>query len=499
MYHALGDQDQAHPTGAQPNQAPLQPPDPHSGPQYQHGGVHPDRGLTSHGTPSQEGTPQSYTPNQGSYVQGGYFPSQQNMAHDAISASGNVDSLASQMGGVYLGDGIGNAGVGRGQKKKKDRHAHHVLDSSRGPTPAFDGMPPSSPLPPGSQYLSNDPSHQLAPGGQYINPQASTPTSEYAGSGIDSFNRTGRGSRTDPVHGGSFSHPITSGAPGMSQQGRVDPEQIPSIPSSRDAPAQYYLEHTYATLEKHLPPPGAVPFIAYDQGNSSPKFARLTLNNIPSSAESLASTGLPLGLLLQPLAALQEGEQPIPVLDFGEPGPPRCRRCRAYINPFMMFRSGGNRFVCNMCTFPNEVPPEYFSPTDPNGVRVDREQRLELTRGTVEFMVPKEYWAKDPVGLRWLFLIDVGQEAINRGFLEGVCKGILHSLYGDDDTDVTGDASNGDEAGVRRSLPGTAKVASSRLTKTYIFTISVYVGQGNPCSTDQMLTSISSLVLKRPK
>src|SRR6202044_3904554 len=87
----------------------------------------------------------------------------------------------------------------------------------------------------------------------------------------------------------------------------------------------------------------------------------------------------------------QEGEQPIPVLDFGEAGPPRCRRCRTYINPFMMFRSGGNKLVCTMCNFPNDVAPEYFAPTDPSGVRVDRMQRPELMMGTVEYLVPKEY------------------------------------------------------------------------------------------------------------
>ena len=96
----------------------------------------------------------------------------------------------------------------------------------------------------------------------------------------------------------------------------------------------------------------------------------------------------------------------------------------------MSFGFGGNKFVCNMCTFPNDVPPEYFAPTDPGGVRVDREQRPELRLGTVEFMVPKEYWAKEPVGLRWLFVIDVGQEAINRGFLEAFCDGVLAALYG---------------------------------------------------------------------
>ncbi len=100
--------------------------------------------------------------------------------------------------------------------------------------------------------------------------------------------------------------------------------------------------------------------------------------------------------------------------------------------------------MCNMCTFPNDVAPEYFAPTDPSGVRVDRLQRPELTLGTVEFTVPKEYWAKEPVGLRWLFLIDVSQEAINRGFLEAFCNGILKALYENDEEDSEHQKVDGD-------------------------------------------------------
>jgi protein transport protein SEC24 len=67
-------------------------------------------------------------------------------------------------------------------------------------------------------------------------------------------------------------------------------------------------------------------------------------------------------------------------------------------------------------------------------------------------MVPKEYWAKEPVGLRWLFLIDVSAEAVNRGFLDGFCEGIMSSLYG-------GAAQENDsEAPPQRNLPAGAKV-----------------------------------------
>lgn len=244
-------------------------------------------------------------------------------------------------------------------------------------------------------------------------------------------------------------------------QGKVNPDQIPSVPVSRDMAAEYYKTHVYPTMEQHLPPPATAPFVAYDQGNASPKHARLTLNCIPSSNEQLSATGLPLGLVLQPLAKQVDGEQAIPVLDFGEIGPPRCRRCRSYINPFMLFSNGGSTMTCNLCGHPNEVAPEYFSPTDPSGVRVDRLQRPELTLGTCEFLVPKEYWSKEPVGMRFLFLLDVSAEACTRGFLHGICDGILAALYGDDvDSDLpTGEeTANSDDAAKSSKLPAGAKV-----------------------------------------
>lgn len=225
------------------------------------------------------------------------------------------------------------------------------------------------------------------------------------------------------------------GEEAVTTQGKVDPEQLPSIARARDLQTLQFQKEVYPTMEKHLPPAAAIPFVAYDQGNSSPKFARLTTNNIPASSEAMSSTALPLGLILQPLAPLQEGEQPVPVLDFGEAGPPRCRRCRTYINPFMTFKNGGNKLQCNMCSFANDVPPEYFAPTDVQGIRVDRQQRLELTLGTVEFTVPKEYWSKPPGELRYLLLIDTSQEAINRGLLAATCQGILNALYGSEEQD----------------------------------------------------------------
>lgn len=360
----------------------------------------------------------------GTPSQGTYFPAQ--ATPPIHQGEQDVNNLATQMGAVGLGVDHGM----QPRHKKKNRHAYHNIEGPGASSPALQGMPqPGAP----SQYMG-----QTTPsvgGPQWQEPQITPAMSQFPAPANPLFSPTNQAS---PAQYGTRAPaaPHEVGTPVGSAQGRVDPEQIPSVPRSRDAPAKYYLENIYPTMEHHLPPPATVPFVAFDQGNASPKFARLTLNNIPVSAEALSATALPLGLVLQPLAPLQEGEQSIPVLDFGDTGPPRCRRCRTYINPFMQFGAGGNKFICNMCTFPNDTPGEYFAPTDHTGVRSDRLQRPELMLGTVDFIVPKEYWSREPVGLRWLFLIDVSAEAVNRGFLDGFCQGIINALYGTPDQDA---------------------------------------------------------------
>ncbi|MCJ1453360.1 COPII coat Sec23p-Sfb3p heterodimer component [Mycoblastus sanguinarius] len=401
-------------------------------------------------------TPQNGYPYQGTPVQDqGYFPTQGQAAPDD---QGPMGGLTSQMGGMGLG---GDLATANRPQKKKHRHAYHNLEQSAVSSQAFNQSTGNA-----GQYVNQDPLQQIAGSHPFAGQQV-TPTMNQFPAQANSPFSPGLQAPSPGFANANPPPPVPSG-PGVSAQGRVDPEQIPSIPRARDAATQYYLDHVYPTMEQHLPPPGAVPFVALDQGNSSPKYARLTLNNIPSSSDALTATGLPLGLVLQPLAPLQGGERPIPVLDFGDIGPPRCRRCRAYINPFMTFRSGGNKLVCNMCTFPNDVSPEYFAPTDPSGVRVDRGQRPELTMGTVEYSVPKEYWAKEPVGLRWLFVIDVSQDAVQKGFLQAFCEGIRSALYEDEET-VDDEQTNGEILEERRKLSVGSKVGFVTFDKAMHF------------------------------
>ena len=375
---------------------------------------------------------------------------------------GGVAELTSQMSAAHLGSDPAAPPSRTG--RRRDRHAYHNLEQTPGSSAAYNGMPP-----PGSPAQAFP-----APGAPH--PYTSQPVTP----AMSQFPAASRhpsyaGVAPAPSVGAAIETGGSTGGAGGGA-GRVDPEQIPSIPRQRDAAARHYHTYPYRTMEQHLPPPAVVPHVAVDQGPSAPRFARLTLNSVPSSAEALNTLALPLGLVLQPLAPLGPGEAPVPVLDFGSSsevavgggsgggggGPPRCARCRTYVNPFMHFQAGGAKFVCNMCAFPNDVPPEYFAPTDPSGARVDRDQRPELRLGTVEFMVPREYWAKEPVPLRHLFVLDVSQEAVNRGWLEAVCDGILGALYGDGEGEEK-EGPEGDENGdvekrIRRTIPEGSKV-----------------------------------------
>lgn len=441
MYHALGQ-------GVAPGEDPSNPnimgqPAPHTYPPPQSGSVY--------------GTTPNQWPGYGPAQQANFAPGSDAAYHAGpqgelgVSGGNTMAGLMSQMGGLGL---TADGSAARTHRKKQHRHAYHDI-----------GTAPSPSLQPSGEGINTG---GLQPPSQSLNP-ASHP-----------------GSRAVSPAPGMVPQPGVPGtAVGGSRQGRVDPEQIPSIPRSRDAPAAYYFSHVYPTMERHLPPPAGIPFVAYDQGNSSPKFARLTLNNIPSTAEFLSSTALPLGMILQPFARLDPCEQPVPVLDFGDAGPPRCRRCRTYINPFMTFKSGGNKFICNMCMFPNDVPPEYFAPLEPSGTRVDRLQRPELMMGTVEFLVPKEYWNKEPVGLQWLFLIDVSQEAVKKRFLQGVCKGILKALYGSEDE--TAETAEGEASA--RKLPEGSKIGIVTFDKeVHFYNLSVCFSSVRSSASSSFLT-----------
>lgn len=97
------------------------------------------------------------------------------------------------------------------------------------------------------------------------------------------------------------------------------------------------------------------------------------------------------------------------------------------------------------------VSAEYFDSLDRNPTRLDDKEHPELTKGTVDFVVPEEYWAinppqgltvpyhthqprrtgsRPPEPMRYIFAFDVSREAVQLGFLRSACACVSRILFG---------------------------------------------------------------------
>eukprot|EP01127_Copromyxa_protea_P016774 TRINITY_DN5053_c0_g1_i1.p1 TRINITY_DN5053_c0_g1~~TRINITY_DN5053_c0_g1_i1.p1 ORF type:complete len:879 (+),score=183.82 TRINITY_DN5053_c0_g1_i1:47-2683(+) len=157
-------------------------------------------------------------------------------------------------------------------------------------------------------------------------------------------------------------------------------------------------------------------FIVNDAWNCSPRFMRSTLNYIPATQDIKNQSKIPMGLLVSPLAETVPEEVPVPTVDHGEAGPIRCNRCRAYINPFVMWNQSGTQYTCPFCSLTNDLPLHYQSPLI-SGQRQDLAVRPELYRGSVDFVATGTYQTKPPTPPVYVFLLDTSATAIQSGLV----------------------------------------------------------------------------------
>ncbi|KAG8873918.1 COPII coat Sec23p-Sfb3p heterodimer component [Serendipita sp. 405] len=284
-----------------------------------------------------------------------------------------------------------------------------------------------------------------------------------------------RARRPPPINPSTNTNPIqqpphSSGTPLQGLRTKLDPEQIPSTAIQFAAEEDRWSKESYLTVGNQPVPLSASEYHAIDQGNSTPRFLRPTIYAIPSSSDLQSATHVPLGIHVTPLAQQAPEEAPVPVIDFGEDGPPRCTNseCRSYINPWCTWEGGGLRWICNLCGATNDAPAQYLSSSST--------ERLELQRGTVDFLVPSAYWAlnpperlihsfvpvgtegnafkhnppeikspnhlgnlvtprergtRDPTPMNYVFAFDTSLEAVQGGFLSSACKVLIDLLYGD--------------------------------------------------------------------
>ncbi|KAF9788107.1 hypothetical protein BJ322DRAFT_605700 [Thelephora terrestris] len=292
---------------------------------------------------------------------------------------------------------------------------------------------------------------------------------------------------------------------GLSSKGlrtAIDPHQIPSIVDTIYTDRQTWENsQMYPTLPGKHPPMCTSDFVAVDQGNSSPKFIRMSTWNVPNSSSLVADINVPVVAVIQPFAELDPLEDQIPVVETGPAGPERCRTCRAYINPWCTWTSGGSRWKCNLCGDETPVHPDYFCNLDSNFMRLDHLQRAELNKGTVDFLVPDEYWALEPPSLdpsyasvgpsskggthrpphpmHYVFAFDISVDAVKSGFLKSACDALRTTIYQET------------EEGVVCKLPTGSKIAII----SYDCVINVYNLNGSETADVLVMPDIEDVFL----
>ena len=176
------------------------------------------------------------------------------------------------------------------------------------------------------------------------------------------------------------------------------------------------------------------PPVKSNPSNCSSDFVRFTTAAVPNSQALKSRWHLPYGAIVHPL---NEAGGQVPVANVGHTTIVRCKRCRTYMNPFMVWMDGGRRYSCNVCQMVNECPVDYFCALDGSGKRLDHDQRPELCQGSVEYVAPAEYMVRAPMPPTYVFVIDVSFAAASAGMISAACesiKRILSKLPGDERT-----------------------------------------------------------------
>lgn len=196
---------------------------------------------------------------------------------------------------------------------------------------------------------------------------------------------------------------------------KIPSDQIPCPIDVRNADQETFNSFgSYRTSLDISPPLSTTQVSIVDDGNCHPSFLRLTTFKIPPSSDILNQSGITFGIVIQPFASVP---YEIPVIDCSSgTGLERCKNCMAYINPFIIFGTGGRRYKCNICMQDNELKGESVMDQSYAGAYSGQQTvyRPELKYGTVEFIVPPEYVQRPKAQTEpfLLFVIDVSKPAL---------------------------------------------------------------------------------------
>ena len=97
-----------------------------------------------------------------------------------------------------------------------------------------------------------------------------------------------------------------------------------------------------------------------------------------------------------------------------------------YIKVIILPRQARDKHMQSTQTNPvllqNETVEHYFNHLDMHGYRIDRNERPELSKGTVDYVATETYIARPPMRPAFLFVVDVSPKALQSGLMRQVTE-----------------------------------------------------------------------------
>ena len=165
------------------------------------------------------------------------------------------------------------------------------------------------------------------------------------------------------------------------------------------------------------------------QFNCSMNYISPITNIFPSNVDIYNKLSLPLAISLCPM---YNSGIDIPLIDYGEKAIPRCtnKTCQAFLNPFINFIEGGEKWICNICNNINKTEDYYYCNLDENGLRLDKNEKAELCCGSYEFILNNNFCKRDknPKHAAFIFIFETSLGAIDNGFLLASIESIKDAI-----------------------------------------------------------------------
>ncbi|KAJ1663496.1 COPII subunit [Coemansia sp. RSA 1813] len=315
----------------------------------------------------------------------------------------------------------------------QQQHQHQYQQPNLPPYPQGGNIPPYSGAP-GASYAAQPAAGQNAGSGGFFVPGAAQPMVSQPQSAPGMPPISGAGMQGYPPYPGTTAPSQAPQQPGYApptQPAMGEVAQQFSQMGLGPNPQEYEITvlggRPQLSMISDEPPSIKLPpntqCVPSQHATCPPSHKRSTLNAVPKTDKLLKKTKLPFGMIITPFKSQDEGDAPIPTATEIV----RCRRCRTYINPFVLFVEGGRRWKCNLCGLNNDVPL-YFDYDSATQMQKDRWRRPDLNHSVIEFIAPAEYMVRPPMPPVYVFIIDVSYASVQLGVPEVIGQTILSAL-----------------------------------------------------------------------